>query len=209
MADYNLTGCLGTITVSDPPAIIGAWVEYGTWPVWANLSGGYIIVFNAQLGVTNLQIVNNTDPENPVYASVQITTTNCYEEGQCLQYPLHIVWLNPEGGFSSYNFSPKKSYNVDIGSSSTMKDSDLITRYVSINNIYDTTIQPSGFIPETHVDLLKSLRYSQQAWVVVDSSNALEIFNYAKSFELKKQANGFYKYDFEFSYSSELLTQNG
>jgi hypothetical protein len=213
MADYNLTGCIGTIVFTDGPLIPNNWAEQGEWPVWANLSGGVITVMNTQLGVTNLTIYNTLDEEQT--ASVQITTTNCYEEvDECLGYPLNVFWLNPEGGFSSYVFNAKKIFGVDIGDSKTYKDADLITRYSNINNIYDTVIQASGFIDETHVDLLKSLRYSVQAWVYVynnglEDDEVKEIFNYTKSFELKRQGTGFFKYDFEFSYSKELLTQNG
>ncbi len=214
MADYNISGCLGSMSFSpEEPLIPAQWEPLGTWPAWITLVDGIIRVFNAQMGVTNLVIYNTLDPEST--ATVQITTTNCdYEDGPCVSYPLYIFWLNQDGGFSSYTFSPKKTYGVDIGGSGTYKDADLITRYAHIDNIYDTFVQPSGYIPESHVDLLKGLRYSQQAWVYVPGLGLTddvvkEIFNYTKSFELKRQRNGLYKYDFEFSYSKELLTQNG
>lgn len=215
MADYNISGCLGFMSYSpEEPIIPSNWEPLGSWPVWVVLEAGIIRVFNAQMGVTDLQIYNTLDPDQIL--DVQITTTACDLElvDECLGYPLNVFWLNPEGGFSSYVFNAKKIYGVDIGDSKTYKDADLITRYSNINNIYDTVIQASGFIDETHVDLLKSLRYSVQAWVYVynnglEDDEVKEIFNYTKSFELKRQGTGFYKYDFEFSYSKELLTQNG
>lgn len=206
----EIDGCLGEFSNSTGPAIPDNWEEYGGWPVWVSLSGGVIYVVNSQLGITTLQIVNTLE-EPPVYEDVIITTTNCdFEEvTDCLSYPLNIVWLNPDGGFSSYTFNAKKKYGVEIGGSSTWKDSNRITRYNSIDDIFDSVIQASGYIPETHVDLLKSLRYSMQAWVVTPGTppTIQEIFNYAKSYDLKDQGTGFFKYDFDFNYSSEILTQ--
>lgn len=168
--------------------------------------------FFPETGTYYLTLVSQGDIT--IQQAYVFVVTNCYVdacEPDDSDYLLRIVWLNPTGGWSSYLFNQKKTYGVDIGGSRVFKNSDRETHYIQHDNIFDSVVQPSGLIPESHVDFLKSLKYSIAAFVYDGASGDdityLPIFNYAKSFELKKQSNGFYKYDFEFSYSAEIITQ--
>lgn len=204
---------VGSITPA-PPEGYESWVQY------LNGTSGQVVVVDSVLyyqftsvGTYWISLLadGRTANEGP-YVVYRFTVTNCFiDDTNCTDYPLKVKWLNPTGGMSSYVFGVKKIYGVDIGGSTTWKDSDRITRYLEHSNVYDSVVQISGIIPETHVDFLKSLKYAIAAWVENDlGSDDIEdrpIFNYAKSFELKRQANGFYKYDIEFNYSEEIITQ--
>lgn len=205
----------GSIGPLDPPVEGDAWDTFSSdgclnTTVFFNVETQTLTYLFTGEGTHWITLQSNGNPEE--YLIYTFVITNCFiDDTNCTDYPLKIKWLNQTGGFSSYVFGVKKIYGVDIGGSATWKDSDSITRYLRHDNVYDTVIQASGFIPETHLDYLKDLKTSIAAWVEFDlGSDDIEdkpIFNYAKTFEFKRQANGFYKYDIEFSYSEEIQTQ--
>jgi hypothetical protein len=191
--------------------VFSATPDTQTINFWWNNDTQTLTYLYTEPGTYYVTLQSQGDPaEFKVY--VFEITNNCFiSDGSCKQYPLMIAWLNPVGGISTYVFNAKKTYNRDVGQSSTWKDANKITRYREIRDIYDGIVQPSGYIHPDVLDHLKSLKTSIAAWVVegygTEDETFIPIFNYAGSFVFKKQKNGFYEYNFDFSFAEEVTNQ--
>lgn len=180
---------------------LGEDYDSQTWEVLGELEGDAYIVLNGDL-----------DPS--VYKVIQFVVSNCYNAfDECSQglgqNNINIVWLNGYGGWNSYVFFGKKVIGKDIGESKVIKSSTSVLKKISIDNVYDRTFTPSGWIPESHQDFVEGLKYTIQAyeWDSMEGTFTPIIID-ADSFDLRKEGNGLVKYDFSFRYATEIKVQN-
>jgi hypothetical protein len=95
-----------------------------------------------------------------------------------------IIWINREGGRSSYTFDERKNYDGLIGANKQF-DNGTELKYINRGKNFDyTTVYKSG-ISDDEVDLIESLRYSIQAWEFDINTNTatpiiLDSDNYSK-----------------------------
>ena len=80
-----------------------------------------------------------------------------------------LVWINRQGGRSSYTFNQRKDYEFRIGSPNTFDNNGTIKYTNRGKNFYAWTVYKTG-ITENEMTLITSLRSCIQAWFY-DSSN--------------------------------------
>ena len=80
-----------------------------------------------------------------------------------------LVWINRQGGRSSYTFNQRKDYEFRIGSPNTFDNNGTIKYTYKGKNFYAWTVYKTG-ITENEMTLITSLRSCIQAWFY-DSSN--------------------------------------
>ncbi len=77
----------------------------------------------------------------------------------------NIVWVNTLGGYENYIFGGiRKVLEINEGDSDTFKTQDLTLKNSQLKNVYDTVVVNTGKVPLSHLEKLKSLRNSIQAW---------------------------------------------
>lgn len=207
--------CMGSLTSADlaaPPTEEGdTWVLY-EGPDWFTLNSApfehsYSFIPN-EIGTVIVVLQAASDPE--VFYRIQINITNCFiERDGCQKRRLNISWFLPEGGWKSYVFYGKKLFGVDIGSASAFKDEDEIAKFNAVNEVRDTVDAASGSIPKSDVDYVKLLKPSIQAFLYNDITAAwdIPIVIEKTSFQLYRESDTSYKYDFKFSYGKEIKIQ--
>lgn len=77
---------------------------------------------------------------------------------------MNIQWLNQVGGMQNYYFNGVKTFEVTQENAKRYIDYNKIARYSDRGNVYKGMIVSTKAIPQEHVDLLDSLRYSIQAY---------------------------------------------
>jgi hypothetical protein len=161
---------------------------------------------------TYITVLNSTGGPNITYIiQINVTTDCLLINNGCPQNPLNIAWLNPTSGWSSYVFGGNKTLTVDIGQTETVKETniegDITTRKIGHKEIYDGMVVLSGHIPFAHLPLLKSLKFSTQAYLHDGNWWTIPILVDGSSFNYYKQNEGYYRYDFTFRYANEILIQ--
>lgn len=77
---------------------------------------------------------------------------------------INIQWLNQVGGMQNYYFNGVKTFEVSQENAKRYIDYNKIARYSDRGNVYNGMIVSTKAVPQSHVDLLDSLRYSIQAY---------------------------------------------
>ena len=148
--------------------------QYSTLPAWITktLSGGFV-GFILKLNVTPTTIgtytynfsTNLTSPPLPTHQLIlevvdSLTTplTECYNSNDII-----IIWINREGGRSSYIFNQRKDFGGNIGDSKTFDNNGIVKYFYKGKNFTNKVVYKTG-ISNNEVDLIESLRYSVQAW---------------------------------------------
>lgn len=115
---------------------------------------------------------------------------------------INLVWINREGGRSSYIFDQRKDFGITVGNEKTF-DNNGVIKYVSRGKQFENkTVYKKG-LSKNEVDFLDSLRYSIQAWEY-DAVNDI-------STPIVLDSNSFDKYNtkenlFEISFKYRLAT---
>lgn len=81
-----------------------------------------------------------------------------------------LTWLNREGGWSYFSFSGVRTFEVKIPQGKTFQNADYIQRYHSRPDVYQGMQLTTGPIPEHALELLESLKYSVQAYMIEEGT---------------------------------------
>jgi hypothetical protein len=81
-----------------------------------------------------------------------------------------LTWLNREGGWSYFSFSGVRTFEVKIPQGKTFQNADYIQRYHSRPDVYQGMQLTTGPIPEQALELLESLKYSVQAYMIEEGT---------------------------------------
>jgi len=81
-----------------------------------------------------------------------------------------LTWLNREGGWSYFSFSGVTTFEVKIPQGKAFQNADYIQRYHSRPDVYRGMQVTTGPIPQQALDLLESLKYSVQAYLIEDAT---------------------------------------
>lgn len=85
-----------------------------------------------------------------------------------------LTWLTREGGWAYFSFSGVSTFEVKIPQGKTFQNSDYIMRYHTRPDVYQGLQLTTGPIPVQALDLLESLKYSIQVYLVSEGNGALE-----------------------------------
>jgi len=105
---------------------------------------------------------------NILPSPINVAAQNCFNtyNNCCLPGGVHIQWLNQVGGMQNYYFNGVRTFEVSQEDSRNYIDYNNISRYSDRGEVYQGETVSTKAIPKSHVDLLDSLRYSIQAYVV-------------------------------------------
>lgn len=190
-----------------PPAPVGVWELSGNYyPEWLFLAfSGYAVATVPVVGTFYVLFQDNIDPTQ-VYL-IQFIFDSCLDEYDfCTPQDINIVWLNRAGGWSSYCFKGKKTYQVQIGNKSTFKDANGLLKYYKVEDVFDAIAVLSGEIPVSHSPFIKGLKYSIQAFIKW-TGGFIPILIEDKDFDLYTDGDGLMRYNIQVKYSSEKLIQ--
>lgn len=190
-----------------PPAPVGVWQLSGNYyPEWLFLAfAGYAVSTVPVVGTFYVLFQDSIDPTR-VYL-IEFIFDSCLEEYDfCTPNDITIVWLNRAGGWSSYCFKGKKTYQVQIGNKSTFKDANGLVKYYKVSEVFDAIAVLSGEIPVSHSPFIKGLKYSVQAFIKW-TGGFIPILIEDKDFDLYTDGDGLMRYDIQVKYSSEKLIQ--
>jgi hypothetical protein len=122
-----------------------------------------------------------------------------------------IIWLNRQGGYSSFAFVGKTIFQVTIPEGKSFIQGDNVKRYSDRPGVYDGEIITTGSIPQVALDLLESLKYCVQAYVAGgnDFFFRLEpIFIDAEDFIKRKTGDNFFDVSVRFVYAERVQIQS-
>jgi hypothetical protein len=204
------TLCLsdGLAPQSLPPPPIGSWVLSGNYyPDWLFLAfSGYAVATVPVVGEFYVLFETTINPLSNVYL-VKFVFNSCLDEYDfCTPQDINIVWLNRAGGWSSYCFKGRKTYGVKIADKRTYKTADNLVNYFKIDGVFDSIQVLSGEIPVSHINFVKGLKYSIQAFIKW-TGGFIPILIEDKDFDLYTDGDGLTTYDIKVQYSAEKLIQ--
>jgi hypothetical protein len=128
----------------------------------------------------------------------------------CCNNQINLAWLNRQGGWQNYIFTGIKTFEVQQNSSDLFKTFNKVAKYSEKTNVYNAVIATTGNIPKSHVDYLDSLRYSIQAFMFNEVTNAFDIPIVLDSEDFTKYTSRQKLFDItiRFIYSTELIIQS-
>jgi hypothetical protein len=183
---------------------VGYVLSGNYYPEWLTLAFGYFIFSVNQVGTFYVLFEDSGNPNN-VYL-VEFVFDTCLDTYDfCTPWDINVTWLNPMGGWSSYCFQGKKTYQVGIENKQIYKNTNNIQRYSSVTGVYDKVLVLSGEIPISHLNFIKSLKFSIQAFVL--GNTFLPILIEENDFNLYEDGDGVARYNIQVKYSTELLVQ--
>lgn len=122
-----------------------------------------------------------------------------------------IAWLNREGGWSYFYFKGKRTIQVKIPEGKQYVQADYISRYNERPDVFDGEVVTTGSIPKASLDLLESLKYSVQAYVLdgafTATVNYRPIIINAEDFIKSKTGDNFFDVTVTFIYAERVQIQ--
>lgn len=128
------------------------------------------------------------------------------DTGCCSDDHATIRWLGREGGLKQWTFSGVREYDVRVGDANTFKNNSFESQYSQRKNIYSGKAVSTRFITKAQVDFLDELRYSIQAWeliddvwtpILLDNDSFFKYTSKEKRFDLK----------FKYIFAKEIIMQ--
>lgn len=129
------------------------------------------------------------------------------QEVCCREDSTTIRWLGREGGIKQWTFTGVKTFDVRIGEANRFKNNSLQAQYSQRSNIYYGKVITSGNITKVQADFLDELKYSIQAWEVVDDTSVLPILINNESFDKYKSTQKFYDVSLAYIAAEEVRVQ--
>ena len=157
----------------------------------------YTINGYSEISIITLNIIDCVQP-----------SVSTYEE--CVKDPIRIVWLNNNGGWDNYLFSQDKSYEVDQEGATRFFNSNNELKHASRGRVYNVVECINDQLPISHIDKIKSLRNSIQAYVLTsesDYSEAYPIYIDQANFKTYETANQLHSANFRFMFAKPLTIQ--
>jgi hypothetical protein len=171
-------------------------------------NGVLAVLIAGRTGTFNMLFQTTTNPLAETYL-IEINIESCLEEYLfCSPYKLPVLWLNRAGGYSSYCFKGKKTFGYDIGKRLQYKTTERVKKNYYIGDVYQTVFALSGEIPKSHIEFIKGLKYSIQAWIFTPQGYLPITFD-ENNFTYYTEGDGFAKYNIEVSISTEVIIQTG
>lgn len=137
-------------------------------------------------------------------ANNQISLTDCPND------PLQVVWKNRAGGWNNFWLMQDKGYAVDQSGGKSYINVNDEKRWTSRGDIYDVVEINNQLVPKTHVDLVRSLRDSIQAYIATDIEDPetfVPIIIDEQGFSLYATGDEFYSFSFRFKYAKKRKVQ--
>lgn len=216
--DYEHAVCVGEFTnvvgpIDNPPTEFGD--EWHIWsaPNWFELTGtagaqGYMFI-PPQPGAYWVILQAGLD-ENAFMRILIVVTTDCVEVAEgCGPFYANIIWFALVGGWQPYVFRKARTLGNDTGQMQTFKHNGVL-KAVSKKEVYDNVVVVSGYLPAGHVEYLRRLKNSIQAFEYnpITMLYDIPILIDQGEFTWKKEGNGLYEYNFKYSYATEVIIQN-
>jgi hypothetical protein len=213
--DYELDLCAGQWVnqpIENPPTEEGdVWTFY-SGPTWFNLvSVPFSHSFNFIAPTAGTFVVVLSAGESSYMRILITVSTDCLEVMPgCGKFFASLIWFNLEGGWLPYIFRKARVLGNDTGASAYFKDTDNVLRAGSRRDVYDNAQVVTGYLPSGHINYLRRLKNSIQAYeynpatllydipIVIDQGE----------FTWKEEGSGLYKYNFRYTYATEIIIQN-
>ncbi len=109
--------------------------------------------------------------------TMTVHIVNCFEgdpgddapcRPACIGKAVNLIWLNPQGGWSSYVFEAKRTFQLEQGEPITYKTGGLDLRYGKKQGVYDALIVGTGYVSKDDIDYITTLRYAIQAYEYIE-----------------------------------------
>jgi hypothetical protein len=142
--------------------------------------------------------------------AINCTTSSLLSVADCENEPLQVIWKNRAGGWNNYWLMQDKGYSVDQEEGKTYINLNDEKKWTSRGNIYDVVEINNQLVPKSHVDLVRSLKDSIQAYIGTDLNDPLTfvpIILDEESFSLYKTGEEFYSFSFNFKYAKKRKVQ--
>lgn len=167
---------------------------------------GYTFTAPASLGTYDITFVSFDGA--PFYVRINVVA-EAYDIFQNCCGDRNIAWFNIQGGWQNYIFSGIKTFQVEVDGSKQFKTSDLVKKHSQIDGVYNGELISTGDIPKSHVDALDGLKYSIQAFLYNDETEAwdIPILINKDSFTKYKSNDKFFEVRLKFIYAEEILIQ--
>ncbi len=196
----------GYIQGSQTPA--PAWFDFTLGPVIiVQTYSGYTFTAPVALGTYDIYF-ESYDQTVIFYVRVNVIAEAYDVYANCCG-DRNLAWLNIQGGWQNYIFTGIKTFQVDVDGSKQFKTSGLVQKHSQIDGVYNGEVITSGDIPQSHVDALDGLRYSIQAFLYNDATEAwdIPILVDVGSFTKFKSRDKFFEVRLKFIYAEEILIQ--
>ena len=193
------------------------FTEAFAWFTWtvaeSSISTGEFFISNAgPLGThtVSLQEINETSEPTGRTGTLTIIISECFDtcETICEHRAVNLIWLNPYGGWSSYVFDAKRTFQLEQGGADTYKTSSRELRYYKKKDVYDGLVVGTGLTTKENIDYILPARYAIQAYEYIDEDNIIPVIIDSESFDIyKDDQGGLYEMSFRFRYSEEKIIQ--
>lgn len=148
--------------------------------------------------------------------NITITIVDCEQENlstydECEKEPIHLIWLNQEGGWKNYYFNQIKTYGVRQKEARAFINADREERYSSRGRVNQIVQIDQRFIPQDHMELISTLRDAIQAFITTDIEDpdaAVAIILDENDYTERKTGDSHYRVSFSFKYAKNKLIQN-
>jgi hypothetical protein len=214
--DFTSNGIVSGSGYVAPPLGVGFVDSYPLSVSWS-IS---IVALYATYGESTVQLSGTfdyADGSETEYIIEVVLTSNCTEtlntcEANKGDAARVLVWLNREGGYSAFTFSGKTTFEVEIPEGIRFNRSDYITRWASRNGVYNAEIVTTGNIPKESLDLLASLKYSTQVYLIENvgtlQQTQIPVLIEADDFVKRKTGDKLFDVSVKFIYAQELVMQS-
>lgn len=142
--------------------------------------------------------------------AINCAASSVQNVNDCEKSPIQVVWKNRAGGWNNYWFIQDKQYSVDQSEGKTYITKDDEKKWTTRGDIYDAVTVEQKQIPKSHVDFVRSLRDSIQAYVATDITNPatfVPIMLEEESFNLYSISDEFFGVTFKFTYAKKRKVQ--
>lgn len=130
--------------------------------------------------------------------------------GCCDDQTLNIAWFNRIGGWQSWQFRRKRTFEITSQGDAKVFTNDLTKYYSELPDKYSGELVSANLNSQQYVDVCAAMKYSLQAYVYNDDTDAFDIpilidqESFPKYFDRQKL---FIPFSFRFIYSERLNIQ--
>lgn len=159
----------------------------------------------------NLSVTVDGVSKSFTLKAIDCASVSLLSLSDCENEPLQVIWKNRAGGWNNYWFMQDKGYAVDQANAKSYININDELKWTSRGDIYDVVEINNQLVPKSHVDFIRSLRDSIQAYIVSDLNDVrtyIPIILEEESFSLYKTGDEFYSFSFNFKYAKKRKVQN-
>lgn len=160
--------------------------------------------------VYEVEVTVEGEPKTFTIKAINCAASSVQNVTDCEKEPIQVIWKNRAGGWNNYWFIQEKEYLVDQSEGKTYINKNDEKKWTTKGNIYDEVAIQQNQIPKSHVNLIRSLRDSIQAYIALDISDPLTflpIILEEDSFRLYSTGEEYFGVAFKFSYAKKRKVQ--